>query len=131
MLLPVASAGVSAAPRPQLWRIGDRSSFQELRRHGRRARRGPLSVTWVAPAIDATPPRAGFTVGKSVGGATVRNLVKRRLRAALRELQAVDRLPGGTFVIGAGPDVVGLSYLELHVLLGDAIDAASGKASMS
>lgn len=80
--------------------------------------------------VPGTPPRVGFTVGKAVGGATVRNLVKRRLRAGMRGLQASDALPHGTYVIGAGPAVVSLTYAELRTLLTDAVEAASGGAAV-
>jgi ribonuclease P protein component len=67
----------------------------------------------------------GFTVGKSVGGATTRNLVKRRLRAGLRGLLQAQALPSGTYVIGAGADIVSLTWPELRALLSDAVEAAS------
>ncbi len=116
------------APRPQLWRITDRRSFQELRRSRARARSGCCSVTWVAAADPTTPPRAGFAIGKPVGGAVVRNRVRRRLRSALRELQSDDRLPGGIYLIGATADAATLPWEHLVASLSDAIDTAT-KAS--
>lgn len=41
--------------------------------------------------------RAGFVVSKAVGGAVVRNLVKRRLRHLLRD--RLDLLPAGSLVV--------------------------------
>ncbi len=41
--------------------------------------------------------RAGFVVSKAVGGAVVRNLVKRRLRHLVRD--RLDRLPAGSLVV--------------------------------
>ena len=43
--------------------------------------------------------RFGFVTGKAVGGAVVRNRVKRRLREAARRL---DVVPGLDVVVGAG-----------------------------
>jgi len=104
------SGRVSA--RPQLWRITDRRTFEQLRRHGHRARRGPLTVTWLAPSEGAAlaPARAGFVVGKAAGGAVVRNRVRRRLRAALRELLIAGGLPAGTYLLGATADVATMPW---------------------
>ena len=67
--MPTALQGPPvASPRPELWRITDRRTFQALRRHGRRARRGPLTVTWLAPRPGATTrPAPAFAIGRSVG----------------------------------------------------------------
>lgn len=122
MSATVAPASIPAAPRPQLWRITDRTSFLELRRNGRRARRGPLSVTYLEAA---TPhPRVGFAVGKAAGGAVTRNRIRRRLRAALRTLQAAGRLPAGTYLLGGGGELATLPWSDLVELVGDAVGAA-------
>lgn len=115
----------TAAPRPQLWRIRDRRSFQDLRRSRARARSGCCSVTWLPAADPATPPRAAFAVGKPVGGAVVRNRVRRRLRSALRELQSSDQLPAGTYLVGAGPEAATLPWEALVASLGDAVRTAT------
>lgn len=124
--MPIAAQGSElASSRAQLWRITDRRAFEELRRRGQRARRGPLTVTWLAPPVDSppTPPRAGFAIGKTTGGAVVRNRVRRRLRAALRALQAADRLPGGgTYLLGATAEVATMPWSELVSLVGDLAD---------
>ena len=46
-------------------------------------------VTWLAPPPDGRPhpPRVAFAVGRAAGGAVVRNRIRRRLRAALRDIQ--------------------------------------------
>jgi ribonuclease P protein component len=53
-------------------------------------------------APDGGPPRVGFVVGRTVGGAVARNAVTRRLRAVAR-----DRLgllpPGSCLVVRALP----------------------------
>jgi ribonuclease P protein component len=121
----VVTDALHATPRPQLWRISDRRTFQALRRSRARARSGCCSVTWI-PAPDlADPPRAGFAVGKAHGGAVVRNRIRRRLRAALRELQVADRLPGGTYLVGATTEAASLPWSELVGHLGGAIDTAT------
>ena len=80
----------------------------------------------MANADPAAPPRAGFAVGKPVGGAVVRNRVRRRLRSALRELQAADRVPNGTYLIGASAEAATLPWDELVASLGDAVHTATG-----
>ena len=123
--MPTAVHGPTvAAPRPQLWRVTDRASFQALRRRGRRVRRGPITVTFLAPdpASPATPPRVAFAIGKATGGAVVRNRVRRRLRAGLRDLLIAERLPAGTYLLGATASVAQIPWSELVSGLSDAID---------
>ncbi|MEO6317728.1 MAG: ribonuclease P protein component [Acidimicrobiales bacterium] len=121
----VDHAGRADVARPALWRITDRQTFQELRRRGRRARRGPLTVTWLASTDEtATRTRAGFTIGKATGGAVVRNRVRRRLRAALRALLADGRLRPGTYLLGGGPELATMPWSELVSLVGDTCDEA-------
>ena len=125
--MPTAVQGPAVATaRPQLWRITDRGTFQTLRRSRARVRRGPLTVTWLAPEPgQPTPPRVGFAVGRATGGAVVRNRVRRRLRAALRELLVADRLPAGTYLIGATGEVATMPWSALVSLVADAVAEAS------
>jgi ribonuclease P protein component len=126
----IDAQSVVGVPRLQLWRISDRTTFAGLRRRGRRARTGPLSVTWLAPDPSAppTPPRAAFAVSKGAG-AVARNRVRRRLRAALRELQRAGSLPRGAYLIGAGPEAAGLPWSDLVRALGDAVASATAPPS--
>lgn len=86
---------------------------------GRRARRGPLLVHLLTRPGSAESARAGVVVGKRVGNAVCRNLVKRRLRA---QLQARLPLlaPGTLVVVRALPQAGTASYADL----GRALDAA-------
>ena len=112
-----------AALRPRLWRVTDRATFAELRRRGHRVRRGPISLTWLGPdpAAPPTPPRVAFAVGKDVGGAVARNRIRRRLRAALRELQRSGRLPAGTYLVGARTPVGEMGWDDLIAAIDGAI----------
>ncbi len=50
----------------------------------------------------AEPPRIAFAVGRPVGNAVVRNRVRRRLRAAVREQHELLR-PGWGYLVSAAP----------------------------
>jgi len=92
-------------------RVRDQRTFRALERSGSRARSGPVTVTAL---LDAQRNQAGarvaFAVGRRVGPAVVRNRVRRRLRAAARELD----LPPGAYLVAAAPETVELSYPELQ-----------------
>lgn len=56
--------------------------------------------------------RIGLSTGKRLGGAVVRNRVRRRLRGVLRELAPTFQ-PGWDILIVAHPAVVGAGHDEL------------------
>ena len=56
------------------------------------------------------PPRVAFAVGRRVGGAVVRN----RLRRRQRELARASALPGGAWLVSAGPAAATASFSELR-----------------
>ncbi len=87
-------------------------------------RRGAITVTW-APGDPAEPPRVAYAIGKHVGGATVRNRVRRRLRAIVRDLE--HPLGPGAWLIGAAPEVANLSYGELKAAVADAVAALEAR----
>jgi ribonuclease P protein component len=67
--------------------------------------------------------RAGFVVSKAVGGAVVRNRVRRRLRHLVRD--RLDALPAGsTLVVRALPAAAERSYEQLGADLDAAIASA-------
>jgi ribonuclease P protein component len=111
-----------ASPRLQLWRVSDRATFQALRA-GRRARRGAITVTYVALA--STSPRVAFAVGKTTGGAVVRNRIRRRLRAGLRDIQGRGALPPGAYLVGGSGDVAKMPWSALCTDLEAAVRAAT------
>jgi len=119
------------------WRVRDRATFEALRREGRRSRRGVVAVTYLPPASSggltaAGPPRFAYGVGKRVGPAVVRNRVRRRLRAAARELaRGEPGLVAGAYLVTASPRAVDVTYAELRRSLAEACAAASSPASAS
>jgi ribonuclease P protein component len=106
-------------------RVRDRRTFRALRRSGRRARSGPVAVTALLDSKqqvgEAEVARVAFAVGRPVGPAVVRNRVRRRLRAAVRELDVAP----GVYLIAASPEAVGAPYSELRGHLETAIGQAT------
>ncbi len=94
-----------------IWRVRDRATFTALRRHGRRARSGPLTVTWL-PGRSAQPPRVAYSISRTVGPAVVRNRIRRRLRAVVAEV-ATDLAPGD-YLIGVAPAAAHVSFAALR-----------------
>ncbi|GAA0923003.1 ribonuclease P protein component [Virgisporangium aurantiacum] len=127
-------------------RLRRRVDFAATIRGGRRAARGALVVHYglataappvpddaepadlpessPAPAEALPPPRAGFVVSKAVGGAVIRNLVKRRLRHLMRA--RIGALPAGAMlVVRALPAAAGRTYTELGADLDGALARAT------
>ena len=94
---------------PRAHRVRRPDDFRRVMRRGRRAGRRRLSVH--ALADDGTT-RAGFVVGRAVGGSVERH----RLTRCLRHLVA-DRLPalpaGTALVVRAHPPAAGATSAEL------------------
>jgi ribonuclease P protein component len=99
----------------------------DLRAALRRGRRiGTTSaVLHVLDRSSDEPSRFGFVVSKSVGGAVVRNTVKRRLRAVSREVLA-GMPPGRDVVIRALPGVDQAPWVTLHAEIVEAINRGVG-----
>jgi ribonuclease P protein component len=108
-------------PQNRLRGAGD---YRSTVRRGVRVGR-PLVVVHLIPATGGpdSPVRVGFVVGRSVGGAVVRNAVRRRLRHLLRD--RLDRLPAGSqVVIRAQPEAASVPGRTLSRDLDDALDHA-------
>ncbi|MGH3798775.1 MAG: ribonuclease P protein component [Pseudonocardiaceae bacterium] len=104
---------------PAAARLTRRDDFATAVKRGRRAAYGSLVVHLASSADAAAPPRVGFVVGRTVGGAVVRHRVQRRLRHLMRWRLAA--LPGGALVVvRALPASAGAS----SAALGDDLAAA-------
>ncbi|MCT2279928.1 ribonuclease P protein component [Micromonospora chalcea] len=122
-------------------RLRRSSDFAAAVRGGRRVGRGAVVVHLTVPepigttatpspepartsgAETSAPSRAGFVVSKAVGGAVVRNKVRRRLRHLVRERLA--ELPAGTtLVVRALPAAADATYTRLGADLDAALAAA-------
>ena len=105
---------------PAAHRLRDPAGFRRATREGRRASSRTL-VTHYASGEDLL--QVGFVVGKQVGGAVVRNRVKRRLRYAARELLVGGAFPeAGRLVVRALPASAMASYGELAADLTRCVD---------
>lgn len=78
----------------RLRRSGD---FSSAVRRGAAARRASLVVHVATGTDEDGPVKVGFVVGRAVGGAVVRNAVRRRLRHLVAA--RVDSLPSGATVV--------------------------------
>jgi len=120
-------------------RLRRRGEFAAAVRGGRRAGRGVIVVHLVVPEPDsvvvsdlgtgpARASRAGFVVSKAIGGAVIRNKVKRRLRHLVRTRLAA--LPAGTdLVVRTQPGAADRSSFELAADLDAALAAALRRGS--
>jgi ribonuclease P protein component len=108
-------------------RLRRRADFTATVRGGRRGSRGSLVVHLVIHNTKPGPVeqsvRAGFVVSRAVGGAVVRNRVRRRLRHLARERLA-NLPPGSSVVVRALPEAASRSYTELGFELDAALAAA-------
>jgi ribonuclease P protein component len=77
-------------------RLRRRAEFAATIKAGRRAGRGTL-VVHLQPGFSEDPVRAGFVVPRAVGGAVVRNTVRRRLRHLVRPY--LTQLPEGSRLV--------------------------------
>ena len=79
-----------------------------------------VSCALVGPTTE--PPRVAYAVGRPVGGAVVRNRVRRRLRAATRaHVETLD--PGHAYLVHARTGAADRSYADLAAALGSALCA--------
>lgn len=94
-------------------RLRTDSEFRRARAAGRSWSNGLLTVGVVANDLEHN--RYGFVVSKRVGNAVARNLLKRRLREVLREVETGRRLARGyDLAFAARPALVRLSFEELR-----------------
>jgi ribonuclease P protein component len=66
--------------------------------------------------------RVGFTVTKKIGGAVVRNRMKRRLRALARELLPAGGMPGADHVLIGRSGGIERDFAQLRQELASALE---------
>ena len=94
-------------------RLTSPSEFLRVKNEGR-AQRGALLILGVLDLQNDAPFRAGFVTSRRVGGAVVRNQVRRRLREIVRRNQYAVR-PGCWLVSIARPRAAGADYRTLEL----------------
>ncbi|MDE2572709.1 MAG: ribonuclease P protein component [bacterium] len=95
-----------------------RADFHRVYRRGGKAGSEHLAVYALAPQRGGeSRPEVGFSIGKGVGKAVVRNRLRRRCRTALDAL-ALDPAGGQRVVIVARPGAGELSFERLRAELG-------------
>jgi ribonuclease P protein component len=104
-------------------RLRRRSDFTAATRAGRWAGRATLVVHLHHPGGTGSP-RVGFVVSRGVGGAVVRNTVRRRLRQLVRAHLAELR-PGSVLVVRALPAAADASSAQLAEDLAAALRSAA------
>jgi len=97
---------------PKARRLTHRSEYERVKREGV-MRRGKLLMLNVAPVENSRLWRAGFVTSPRVGGAVVRNRVRRRLREIVRGHQHELR-KGFWFVLIAKSEGGTASYHALE-----------------
>ncbi|AYY15110.1 ribonuclease P protein component [Actinobacteria bacterium YIM 96077] len=110
-------------------RLRRAEDFKVTMRRGKAASTASVVVHAVMTK-ERRPAKVGFVVGRAVGGAVVRNTVRRRLRHLMAD--RVDELPPGTnVVIRARPAAAGMSSAVLASYLDrtlpDALRRARGR----
>ena len=97
---------------PKTRRLTTASEYERVKHEGV-TRRGKLLMLNAAPMENSRPWRVGFVTSRRVGGAVVRNRVRRRLREIVRQNQ--HALRGGFWmVLVARPDAANASYQQLE-----------------
>ena len=97
---------------PKTRRLTRASEFERVKHDGV-MRRGKSLMLNVAPMENSGPWRVGFVTSRRVGGAVVRNRVRRRLREIVRQNQ--HALRGGFWmVLVARRDAANASYQQLE-----------------
>jgi len=94
------------------YRLTKRGSFTYLYNRGERKSRGPISLVFLG---SGKTKKIGFSVPNKVGKAHVRNLLKRRLRAIVR--QQLPRIKSAQIILCARAEADKLGFVELRCIV--------------
>jgi ribonuclease P protein component len=121
----------SGLPFPRSAHLLRRADFDAVYQKGRRHFSSNLTLFWVprSTPCGTAGARFGFTVGRVLGGAVVRNRIRRRLREAVRLNRALLRAPVDV-VINPKKSALNAPFADLSREVADGLRAiASGKSS--
>lgn len=94
-----APKAVSAsAPKPRFTRIAKDSTYQVIRAKGKKAITYTHLILYL-PAPESPAVEVGYVTSKKLGGAVVRNRIRRRLREAARRVIPEMLTQGGQYLI--------------------------------
>jgi len=114
-------------------RIRDRSTFRALSRPEGRATRGPVRVTFVPPPPDRPTAfvQVGYAISRHHGSAVIRNRLRRRLRAAVREASGSGDIPAGAYLVRPAPGAADVAFGDLADLVSAALAAAGAAGTQA
>jgi ribonuclease P protein component len=96
---------------PRGARLVRKADFDAVYRHGKR--RASSHFTVFLKANDLPESRFGFSIKRALGGAVVRNRIRRRIREAVR-LHREEISAGWDFVIHPKPNVASAAFAVLE-----------------
>lgn len=96
---------------PKACRIVRTNEYRAIYRTGRRVRSANF-ILFHLPS-SGRESRIGLAVGRKVGGAVVRNKVRRRMREIIRRLRPLVRPPSKIALV-AHPGVAALDYTQME-----------------
>lgn len=105
--------------------VASQATFRALARPAGRARSGPFSVRWAPLDADGELTQVSYAVSKRCGGAVLRNRIRRRTKAAIRQIS--QGIPAGAFLITTEPEVATMEFAAMREDLESALRAAATK----
>lgn len=103
-------------------RVQTRRRFALFATASARGQSGPLRVSFVAGDAPDTRVDVAYAISRRLGGAVVRNQIRRRLRAIVDGLEPRPR--PGSYLIRCGNETGRLTYDELQHHLVQALERA-------
>lgn len=103
--------------------ISDRATFARLRAEGTSVRTSHLRLRHLDESTDDATLRVAYAIPRKVGGAVVRNRIRRRIRGLLDERRASGlELPTGAMVFIVFPSARDLTHQDLREQVTDVLD---------